>query len=92
MPCINASKGELFEIARRFPAEMERVAEWEQIVSLAAKRGKTTFFSTAHGQGDGIYEWVEWSKTAYGGKNYDLIKAIEFDNVPTCSSQYGLCE
>ena len=92
MPCINCNKLELFEIARRFPEEIKRVAEWEELVSLASKRVAATFFPTAHGQGDGIYEWVEWSKTTYGGKQYDLLKAIEFENVPVCSSQYGLCE
>lgn len=92
MPCINSNKAELFEIARRFPDEIKRVAKWERIVKLASKRGAATFFPTAHGQGDGIYEWVEWSKTAYGGKQYDLFKAIELQELPTCSSQYGLCE
>ncbi|MCR8961638.1 phosphoadenosine phosphosulfate reductase family protein [Brevibacillus halotolerans] len=92
MPCINCNKGELFEIARRFPKEIARVAEWERIVAKASKHGISTFFSTANGNGNNIDEVIEWSKTAYGGKQYDLIKAIEFDNVPDCSSAYGLCE
>ncbi|MCR8964155.1 phosphoadenosine phosphosulfate reductase family protein [Brevibacillus halotolerans] len=92
MPCINCKKGELYEIARRFPKEIERVAEWERVVAKASKRGLSTFFPTANGNGNNIDEVVEWSKTAYGGKQYDLIKAIEFDNVPDCSSAYGLCE
>ncbi|TQK74949.1 phosphoadenosine phosphosulfate reductase family protein [Brevibacillus sp. AG162] len=92
MPCINCNKAELFEIARRFPEEIARVAEWEQLVKLASKRGAATFFPTAHGQGNDIYEWVDWSKTSYGGKQLDLVKAIEFENVPACSSAYGLCE
>lgn len=92
MPCINCNKAELFEIARRFPNEIARVAEWEQIVKMASKRGAATFFPTAHGQGNGIHEWVEWSKTSYGGKNYDLMKKLAWDSVPMCSSQYGLCE
>ncbi|MFB4326425.1 phosphoadenosine phosphosulfate reductase family protein [Priestia sp. BR_2] len=92
MPCINCNKAELFEIARRFPEEIKRVAEWEKIVSMASKRGGSTLFPTANGVGEGIYEMVEWSKTAHGGKQYDLLKAIEFENVPACSSSYGLCE
>lgn len=93
LPCINCGKQELFEIARRFPAEIARVAEWERLVKMASKRQAATFFPTANGRGtDGIYDEVEWSKTAYGGKNYDLVKAIEFEDVPLCSSQYGLCE
>ena len=45
MPCINAAKDELAEIARRFPAHIDKIREWERIMSLAAKRGFTTFFS-----------------------------------------------
>ncbi|MFC4102868.1 phosphoadenosine phosphosulfate reductase domain-containing protein [Paenibacillus xanthanilyticus] len=93
MPCVNCNKGELFEISRRFPAEIDRIREWEAIVKQASKRGAATFFPTAHGQGNGIDEWVEWSKTTHGGKNMDLLKAIELaDDPPMCSSVYGLCE
>ncbi|MHA7967725.1 phosphoadenosine phosphosulfate reductase domain-containing protein [Paenibacillus sp. CAU 1782] len=93
MPCINCGKDELFEIARRFPDQIARIAEWERIVKQASKRGGATFFPTANGRdAEGIYDNVEWSKTAYGGRNYDLIKSIEFEEVPSCSSQYGLCE
>ena len=40
----------------------------------------------------GIHQYVEWSKTARGGRQYDLIKAIEIDDTPSCKSLYGLCE
>ncbi|MDM5352609.1 phosphoadenosine phosphosulfate reductase family protein [Lysinibacillus sphaericus] len=89
MPCINSKKEELYEIARRFPEEIERVARWEEIVSKASKRGSATFF-TSDDRGHGIHDVVEWSKTAYGGIQYDLLKLME--EVPMCSSQYGLCE
>lgn len=39
MPCINVNKNELFEIQRRFPGEIDRIREWEEIVSGAARRG-----------------------------------------------------
>ncbi|WP_036120775.1 phosphoadenosine phosphosulfate reductase family protein [Lysinibacillus sphaericus] len=89
MPCINNKKEELHEIARRFPEEIERVARWEEIVSKASKRGSATFF-TSDDRGHGIHDVVEWSKTTYGGVQYDLLKLME--EVPMCSSQYGLCE
>ncbi|MEX3625789.1 phosphoadenosine phosphosulfate reductase domain-containing protein [Viridibacillus arvi] len=89
MPCINSRKEELHEIARRFPEEIERVAKWEGIVSKASKRGSATFFTSDH-RGHGINDVVDWSKTSYGGVQYDLLKLME--EVPTCSSQYGLCE
>lgn len=38
MPCIMCSKGELREIARRFPEQIERIAEWERIVGGVARQ------------------------------------------------------
>ena len=43
-PCINASKGELAQIALRYPDAFARIAEWERIVAEASKRGASTFF------------------------------------------------
>lgn len=91
MPCIHARKDELLEISRRFPDEVARVAEWEKLVSEASKRGKSTFFATADGRGDGVLQIVEWSKTSRGGTQYDFLRA-DNDNTPLCSSIYGLCE
>lgn len=47
MPCINVRKGELAEIASRFPGHIDRIREWERLVSEAAKRKWTTFFSNS---------------------------------------------
>lgn len=44
-PCINASKDELREIARRFPEAFDKLAEWEALVKEASKRGAATFFA-----------------------------------------------
>lgn len=90
MPCIHARKDELYEIARRFPAEIERVAEWERLVGMASKRGASSFFKYDDNMGTDIHEVVEWSKTVRGGGQYDLFKAEQ--DLPTCSSLYGLCE
>lgn len=97
MPCINANKGEIAEIARRFPAEMERIAEWESIVGRAGKRdGHSSFFPApdaggrgAH-QGKNITEIIRWAGTTRGGKQFDLLRPAE--DVESCSSSYGLCE
>jgi len=89
MPCINSTKEELYEISRRFPEEIERIAHWEEVVSKASKQGAATIF-TSDNRGHGIHDVVEWSKTTYGGVQYDLLKLME--EVPMCSSQYGLCE
>lgn len=92
MPCINSGKAEIYEIARRYPEEIERIAEWERIVAKASKRGGASFFPHDNVAGKGIYEYVEWSKTSYGGKQYDLEKMIGLYDIPVCTSQYGLCE
>lgn len=93
LPCINASKGEVGEIARRFPEHIERIEEWERIVALAAKRQGASFFPDpdrdAHLNKRGIRNVVQWSRTTRGGKQFSLLTPQE----PTsCSSSYGLCE
>ncbi|MCY1445080.1 Phosphoadenosine phosphosulfate reductase family protein [compost metagenome] len=101
MPCVNCGKNELREIADRWPDEVARVREWERLVSLASKRGAATFFpavndptvsaSDAISAGThGIDRMVEWSRTARGGRQFDLIAAT--NDGSTCSSAYGLCE
>lgn len=92
MPCIHSRKSELYEISRRYPEEIERVAEWERIVAKASKRGAASFFPHDDISGYSIKDYVEWSKTSRGGKQYDMIKILGMDDVPTCSSMYGLCE
>lgn len=112
MPCIHATKGEVFEIARRFPEELERLAEMERLVSESSKCGASTFFdarttqrflglppitadnvSSVGPDTHGVRVYVEWAKTARGGRQYDLIKAINLqEDVPACQSIYGLCE
>ena len=92
---MNCNKTELGQIAKRFPEQLERIAEWERIVSEASKRGCATFFA-AKGQMDvclerhGIYQKSEWSKTSRGGRQYDMIKMAEEPS--QCQSVYGLCE
>jgi 3'-phosphoadenosine 5'-phosphosulfate sulfotransferase (PAPS reductase)/FAD synthetase len=99
MPCIHARKSELSEIFKRWPEEVRRVAEWERIVSAASKVGCATFFtvsadplwtqqSTVNQSDWNIMRRVEWASTARGG----LQTTMDFDDAPTCSSVYGLCE
>lgn len=101
MPCINARKSELAEINRRFHGHIERIAEWERIVSLAAKKGMATFFNVRNLEGNGfanedvnleehgIEQFVKWAQTERGGKWEDLEYAKD---APACASIYGLCE
>jgi len=99
MPCIHARKQEICAIAQRWPEEINRVAKWEQQVSLCAKRGASSFFAqdkTPEGRkhkgenwAPGIHSVVEWSKTKRGGKEVDSASNEE---PSMCSSIYGLCE
>jgi len=103
MPCIMARKGEISEIASRFPAQVDRLERWEKDVSDCAKRGGASFFATdktpdgrtlkgeeLKGRSIGIREVVEW---AAGSNDPSQVKLFEDnDQIPSCSSIYGLCE
>ncbi|RJP48746.1 MAG: phosphoadenosine phosphosulfate reductase [Anaerolineaceae bacterium] len=93
MPCINAAKGEIREISKRFPEQIERIAEWESMVALASKRQESSFFpSPDDSRGDlmgrGIRDVVRWSRTTHGGKQQDMMALIDSSE---CQSAYGLC-
>lgn len=105
MPCINCRKDELRETALRFPDVIDRIDRWERTVQQASKHGASTFFAGSnakHPKGSianmnaievmkiaNIRQAVEWSKTARGGIQYDLMIATD---ASACSSAYGLCE
>lgn len=103
MPCIMARKGEIAEIGKRFPEQIDRIEDWEKQVSDCSKRGGTSFFATDKTpkgrslDGDelknrsiGIREVVEW---AGGGGDPSQVGLFDDDEeVPSCSSIYGLCE
>jgi 3'-phosphoadenosine 5'-phosphosulfate sulfotransferase (PAPS reductase)/FAD synthetase len=105
MPCIHCGKDEMREIEKRYPEELARVAEWERLVSTGAKRQASTFMDARvvqrhHGDSvsaithetHGIDQYVSWAKTSRGGRQWDLIEAMQAEEVPLCSSIYGLCE
>jgi 3'-phosphoadenosine 5'-phosphosulfate sulfotransferase (PAPS reductase)/FAD synthetase len=94
MPCINAAKAELREIALRFAEHIERIAEWERLVSSVTRpRTPVSFFHlNTPGHEDRpstIRSAVQWSKTTRGGRQYDLLAPAE---PQACASAYGLCE
>jgi 3'-phosphoadenosine 5'-phosphosulfate sulfotransferase (PAPS reductase)/FAD synthetase len=97
MPCINCSKNELLEISKRWPEEITRVREWEEIVAECSKRGQTTFFADNDTNDNVLFQReyaridkvVEWTKTSRGGRQFDFLRSIPPSG---CSSDYGLCE
>jgi 3'-phosphoadenosine 5'-phosphosulfate sulfotransferase (PAPS reductase)/FAD synthetase len=88
MPCFQCRKAELAQIAARFPDQIDRIREWEQVVSGVSKGGHSTFFPSAGASG--IDQIVEWSRTDRGGRQFGLFN--DWDDLPACSSEYGLCE
>lgn len=94
MPCINCRKDELLEISKRFPEVIDRIEQWEWAVKEASKRQAATFFAAPSDDSEWsatqtIRVFVEWSKTARGGKQFDFLR---MDDGPACTSIYGLCE
>lgn len=99
MPCINAGKDEIREIAVRFPSHLSRISEWEDKVSQCSKRGFSTFFhkvedlagqtSQAIFARSKIGQVIEWSRTSRGGKQFNMFAA--FAEPTACTSSYGLC-
>lgn len=98
MPCINCSKSELKEIAKRFPDHIDKIEQWERISAPANNRQNLTFFvansireftdQTITTETHGVREFVRWANTSRGGRQFELAA----DDVPQCSSVYGLCE
>lgn len=96
-PCIKVQKGELRDLALRWPEHPLRLSGWERRVSDCSKRGFSTFFTDAHAAKDlreifadlNVWSRIEWSKTTRGGKQFDLLAA---DEPAACASSYGVCE
>ncbi|MFV0420613.1 phosphoadenosine phosphosulfate reductase family protein [Oleidesulfovibrio sp.] len=93
LPCINAKKDEVFEIARRWPHHIDRIRTWEKTVGMCSKRMQSTFFASGFlPYGDlipNIDDVVQWSATMRGGLQFDLMKLLP---PAVCASVYGLCE
>jgi 3'-phosphoadenosine 5'-phosphosulfate sulfotransferase (PAPS reductase)/FAD synthetase len=93
--CVNSGKEEVRQWDLRDRDHIERLDEWEQIVSEVSKHSSATFFAS-RGDNDsalergGIWQVVQWSKTTRGGKQFDLL--TQLDESTSCSSAYGLCE
>lgn len=98
LPCIMENKRGLRMLRQRRPDVVEKLLRWERLVAAASKRGQATFFgpgTTPRKQpGEDPYpnaaEVLDWSLTTHGGRQYDMIAAM--DDTAMCSSEYGLCE
>ena len=98
MPCINCRKNELRTIADIFPDHIERIRQWEAILSTTSKRQSATFFAALTdptdvdrpGEYAGIDRLVEWSQTTRGGRQFGMF--FERQGGGGCTSDLGLCE
>ncbi|UGQ45106.1 phosphoadenosine phosphosulfate reductase domain-containing protein [Massilia endophytica] len=99
-PCINSKKDEIRQTNLRRRHHLVRISEWERIVSLASKRGYSTFFHKVDNQGglrasaiysrNEVWQVVEWAQTSRGGRQFSLLNQL--DDPAGCSSSYGLCD
>lgn len=92
MPCINSGKADIANLAFRFPEHVEKVREYEFLMTECARSGGyqvATFFHTRDIGGRGIDDAVAWARTSRGGRQHDLVAEAEAE---MCSSLYGLCE
>ena len=98
-PCIFARKEEIRFIAELDPARIEFMEQWEAQVAEKAKAraeakgeelpNNPAFFQARDGDGRcvPIKEVVAWSKTARGGRQFELIPSA-----PEGCVRWGLCE
>lgn len=99
-PCINSRKEEIRQTAVRRRHHLDRISEWERLVSMASKRGYSTFFHKVDDQGgqcaaaiysrNEVWQVVEWAQTTRGGRQFSLL--TQLDEPTGCSSSYGLCD
>ena len=83
-PCINSSRADIRQWARRFPAMISKVGAWE------IESGRTFFAPMVPGlEINWIGQVVEWAMCERGGRQYSLDVMIP---QPSCQSIYGLCE
>lgn len=83
-PCINASRSDIRQWAKRFPEMIDKIREWERQV------GHTFFPPKVPGMEiNWIDEVVAWANCERGGKQFSLDVWMP---APVCESKFGLCE
>jgi 3'-phosphoadenosine 5'-phosphosulfate sulfotransferase (PAPS reductase)/FAD synthetase len=97
-PCINSGKDDVRLWADRFPEMVAKIRAWEQEVGStffppkvpklplrpSPRTGKMEQFNW-------VDEMVEWSRTDFGGMQFNILKQ-EGSERPSCESKFGLCE
>jgi 3'-phosphoadenosine 5'-phosphosulfate sulfotransferase (PAPS reductase)/FAD synthetase len=92
-PCINASKAEIALVDRVFPEQIERLEEWERIVSEASKRGNSTFFTIVNDpvmNGDRIYREAKGETVTYTLIEHGVRNMVEWAKTDRGGRQFNL--
>jgi len=83
-PCINSSRADIRNWAKRFPEMIDRVRFYEE------QSGLTFFAPMIPGKEmNNIDLVVEWANCERGGRQYSLEVIML---APVCESKFGLCE
>lgn len=103
-PCINERKDGLAIMVRQFPAEFDRIREWESLVAqvhvawqrAGEEHGTPTFFprGTVPGVAENpIDEVIRWATTKRGGVQQDMWAGrLEDEGILACAAGGGWCE
>ena len=87
-PCIFARKDEIRQVAETAPDRIVRIRILEEKISRIAGKPATFFHPRISGEEWPIDRVVEWSKTARGGRQYELFA----DDQDMGCARWGLCE
>ena len=105
-PCIFSQKKEIYLVSKVSPEIIDRLREWEMLVTEVSRQNNSTFFPASglnipgpfHPSTHGIDEVVKWSKTGYRKPNQyrmleadDNYNAIMEDYISECNL-LGVCE
>lgn len=102
-PCVNERKGGMAIIARQFPEHIDRIREWEKLISQVSVGWRkaenigdvATFFP--HGtvprlHRNSIDDVADWSLTSRGGRQYDFLAGHIPDQKFYSCGGTGWCE
>lgn len=102
-PCIFIKKKELRMLAVQDPVKIDTISQWEDLTGLATPLGCSAFLNPKnlripgpfHHSTHGIHQQVDWSKTAHGGRQYELLfdarTDVDAHGSEVCTG-HGLCE
>lgn len=97
-PCVNSGKEDVRLWADRFPEMVDKIRDWEKSVGMTFFPPKASRLPLRPSPRSGkmerfnwVDEMVEWSRTDYGGKQFNILLSADMER-PACESRFGLCE